>query len=766
MNHPVAPILPPATAPVQPVYVPYERPEQDADRLAEQLRFWRRSISKHKWSSLALAAAITVLTTLIVYVIEPTYRSTATLMLESNKAKVVSIEEVYSSTSGNREFYQTQAEILKSEELARRIVVKMRLVDHPAMDPRKKEEAGFSFKKLIPAAWLADDDAAQITPEKLQASVIATFKRQLTVELVRNSQLIRISYEHPDKEFAAKAANWVAEGFIEADMDARLAMTQKAGAWLTDRLTGLRKRLEESERALQLFRERERIIDAKGVAQSGASKQLEQLSEGLVSSRQKRAEAEAAYQQVQSAQKSKIDIESIPAIQKNSIYIQLKGAESAAESRQADAAKKYGPDHPKRQTADAELRAAKENTKRQIDTIVTSITKEYELARAQENAVERALAQSKGDILGMNRKEYELGVLEREVASNKSLYEMFTSRMKETNVAGDLQSPIARVVDPAVVSGGAYSPKKFRIIGIAAVVGLILGIMLALILEYLDNTIKNSEDVDTKLGQAMLGQLPRIKGKLESGDLQIAFIKDKDPGFSEEIRSIRTGVLLSSIDAPHKVLLITSSVPGEGKTSVATNIALALGQVRKVCLIDADMRRPTVAKVLGVDTTSKGLSNLVSGSDPTSECLHFNKELGIHIIPSGVVPPNPLELLSSVRFAEAMKWLEEQFDVVVIDSPPLQLVSDPLLLSQFAHSVIYVVKADATPYQVALGGLERLRDVKAHVLGIIINQIDREKADRYYGYGKYSAYGYGKKYGARRGYANYAPYAGYSSKKA
>jgi len=752
MNHPASPVLPVVAAPVQPLYVPIDRPEQDADRLAEQLRFWRRSISKHKWSALGLATAIALLTTLIVFVIQPTYRSTATLMLESNKSKVVSIEEVYSSMSSNREYYQTQAEILKSEELARRIVVKMKLVDHPVMDPRQHQDSGLSFRKLLPASWLGEEESW--SPERLQAAVIARFKKELTIELVRNSQLIKISYESHDKEFAANAANWVADGFIEADMDARLAMTQKAGSWLTERLTGLRKKLEESERALQQFRERERIIDAKGVAQSGASKQLEQLSEGLVSARQKRAEAEAAYQQVQGALKSKVDLESIPAIQKSPIYIQLKSVESAAESRLADAAKKYGPDHPKRQTADAELRAARENTHRQVDTITTSITKEYELARAQETAVERALAQSKGDILGMNRKEYELGILEREVASNKSLYEMFTTRMKETNVAGDLQSPIARVVDPAVVSRAAYSPKKLRIIGIAAVVGLILGVMLALLLEYLDNTIKSAEDVDTKLRESLLGQLPRIKGKIETGDLQIAFIKDKDPGFSEAIRSIRTGVMLSSIDAPHKVLLVTSSIPGEGKTSVATNMALALGQVRKVCLIDADMRRPTVAKVLGVDTSSKGLSNLVSGSDPTSECLHFNKELGIHIIPSGVVPPNPLELLSSIRFAEAMKWLEESFDVIIIDSPPLQLVSDPLILSQFAHSVVYVVKADSTPYQVVLGGLERLRDAKAHVLGIVINQIDREKADRYYGYGKYSAYGYGKRYSYSSGYSS------------
>lgn len=754
MNHPAAPIVPVVASPAQTVYVPIDRPQQDADRLAEQLRFWRRSISKHKWSALGLAAAISLLTTLIVFVIQPTYRATATLMLESNKSKVVGIEEVYSSMSSSREYYQTQAEILKTEELARRIVAKMKLVDNPALDPRQQQDSGLSLKKLLPASWLGENDADKFSPEKLQAVVIDRFRNGLTIELVRNSQLIKISYDSHDKEFAASAANWVADGFIEADMDARLAMTQKAGAWLTERLTGLRKKLEESERTLQQFRERERIIDAKGVAQSGASKQLEQLAGGLVAARQKKAEAEAAYLQVQSAQKSNLDIESIPAIQKSTIYIDLKKVESAAESKLADAAKRYGPDHPKRQSAEAEYRAARENTRKQVDTIVTSITKEYELARAQESSVDRALAQSKGDILGMNRKEYELGILEREVTSNKNLYEMFTNRMKETNVAGDLQSPIARVVDPAVIGNSAYSPKKLRIIGIAAVVGLILGIMLALLLEYLDNTIKSAEDVDIKLRESLLGQLPRIQGKVESGDLQIAFIKDKDPGFSEAIRSIRTGVMLSSIDAPHKVLLVTSSIPGEGKTSVATNMALALGQVRKVCLIDADMRRPTVAKVLGVDTSSKGLSNLVSGSDPTSECLHFNKELGIHIIPSGIVPPNPLELLSSVRFAEAMKWLEESFDVIIIDSPPLQMVSDPLILSQFAHSVVYVVKADSTPYQVVLGGLERMREAKAHILGIVINQIDREQADRYYGYGKYSAYGYGKRYSYSSGYSS------------
>ena len=725
------------------VYRPFDRRDDDADLLSEQLRDFSRSVLKHKWSIFGLAVAVSLLASLFASTIQPIYRSTATLMMEPSKRKLVGIEEIYGSMSDSTEFYRTQAEILRSGELARRIVEKGKLTEHPALDPRQHKDTGFSLAKLLPEAWMGEHVAPEIPRTAVQSAVVARFKGELSVELVSNTQLIKVSYDSPDREFAAYAANLAANGFIEADLDARLAMTQKAGAWLTEQLTELRKKLEISERALQQFRERERIVYAKGVAQSGASTQLEQLAGGLVSARQKRAEAEAAYTQVQTAQKAGVDIESIPTVLRNPQFAQMKSVESVAESKFADSAKRYGPDHPKRQSAEADYKTARDNTKRQLETIVTSITKEYELARAQETAVAGALAQSKGDILELNRKEYELGVLEREVASNKSLYEVFTTRMKETNVAGDVQSPIARVVDPAIVSGGPIKPDRTRLVGVACLVALMFGVALALLVEYLDNTIKGADDVIKRLRQPLLGQLPKLKGKLESGDIQIAFTQSKDTEFSEAIRSIRTGVLLSSFDAPHKVLLVTSSLNGEGKTSLATNIALALGQVRKVCLVDADMRRPSVANVLGVDTLSKGLSNLVSGSDPISECIHFDETLGIHIVPSGIVPPNPLELLSSIRFANAVASLESEFDIVVIDSPPLQMVSDPLVLSQFANSVIYVVMADATPYRAVLEGLDRLQNAGAHVLGIVINQVDAGKAERYYGYGNYANSGAG-----------------------
>ena len=207
------------------------------------------------------------------------------------------------------------------------------------------------------------------------------------------------------------------------------------------------------------------------------------------------------------------------------------------------------------------------------------------------------------------------------------------------------------------------------------------------------------------------------------------------------MRTLRTGILMSALDTPHKVVMVTSSVPEEGKTSVAMNIAFSLAQVKRTCLIDADMRRPTVAKILGLDNNSPGLSQLVAGTEPPAHCIYEYEQSKLHFIPAGTVPPNPLELLSSKRFSDVLKKLEESFEVIIIDTPPVQLVSDAVIIAGVANALVYVVRADSTPYQVAKGGIELVKKGKAHLLGVVLNQLDVEKAERYYGYGKYISYG-------------------------
>lgn len=734
-------------------------PAPQQEETLDIVEYWR-AIAKRRWSILGLALLVAVLATLVVYAMQPSYRGTATLLIEQGKNKVVSIEEVYSQGMIQREYYQTQVEILKSDELARKVIEKLKLTTHPDYDPRQAEPG---FVSRILGSVLHDEKGAP-TEEAVLQSVMRKFKANLQVQLIRNSQLAQISFTSYDRELAAKVPNTMADLFIESDLEARVAMTQKATEWLRERMGELRTKVDAAEKNLQDYRDREHIVDAKGVAMSGASRQLEELTKSLVDSRAKRAEAEAAYNLVQQihAGRSKATYDSIPAVIRNPLVQRMKEMEGEAERRLNEAGKRYGPEHPAMIKARAELDAARENTRRQIEIVVASISKEYEVARANEVAVERALGQTKGDIQGLNRKEFQLGILEREVQQNRNLYDMFVNRLKETSAAGDLQSTVARVVDPAIMPLVPYAPKKAQIVGISTAVALVLAAMLALLLDRLNNTLNSTSGVEQRLGVPALGVLQLIKGLTGAGKKkgfisELAFFNDSQSAFSEAVRTIRTSVLMSSLDSPKKIVVVTSSVPEEGKTTVSYNLACALGQVKKVLLIDADMRRPKIAKLIGRDSRAPGLADLVAGQAQISQCVFHHEQAGIHVLPAGTVPPNPLELISSKRFEEVVMKLKEAFDIVIFDSAPLQLVSDSIVLSSYASAVIYVVKADSTPYQVAQNGLKRLRRVDAPILGVVLNQLDLERAEKYYGeysgyrsykgYKKYGYKGYGKTYG-------------------
>jgi capsular exopolysaccharide synthesis family protein len=288
--------------------------------------------------------------------------------------------------------------------------------------------------------------------------------------------------------------------------------------------------------------------------------------------------------------------------------------------------------------------------------------------------------------------------------------------------------------------------------------------LLALLLDRLTNTLNSTSEVERRLNVPALGVLQKIKGFAKKGFVsELAFFNDTQSTFAEAVRTVRTSILMSALDEPHKVVVITSSVPEEGKTTLSFNLACALGQVKKVLLIDGDLRRPKIGKLVGRNVRQPGLADLVAGQAQVSQCVFFDERSGIHILSSGTVPPNPLELLSSKRFEDVVTKLKEAFDIVIVDSAPLQLVSDAQILSQFASSVIYIVKADSTPYQVALNGLKKLRRVNAPILGVVLNQLDLERAEKYYNeysgyrsYRGYKKYGYGKGYGKAYGHVEKA----------
>ena len=337
---------------------------------------------------------------------------------------------------------------------------------------------------------------------------------------------------------------------------------------------------------------------------------------------------------------------------------------------------------------------------------------------------------------------YELSQLQREVSTNKQLYDLFFQRFQETNQT-DFAAANARFVDFAERPYIPVKPKKVLIVGLAGVLSVIVGVLLAFLRSALDNTIRVAEELEEKLEQSVLGVVPFEK-KLDPGvEVAKLYFDKKHNTFAEAIRSLRTSVVLSGLEKPHKITVVTSSVLGEGKTTVSSNLALALGQMEKVILIDADMRRPSLATEYGMPRGTKGLSELVAGTGTAEECIQHLPELGIDLITAGAVPPNPLDLLSSKRFGELLHKLGEKYDRIVIDSAPTQAVSDSLVLSTKADALIYVVKSDSTPANVAKNGLQRLARVGAPIIGAVLNQFDADAAQKYgyYGYG-YSRYGY------------------------
>jgi polysaccharide biosynthesis transport protein len=717
--------------------------DEDEINLGEYLHI----LSTHKWSIIGFAIVMTLLTTLVVFSIEPVYEATATILIESEEENVVSIEEVYGIPGANDEYFETQNQILQSRNIAEKVIDVLKIPTHPEFDPEQQEP---SLREKI-MSWLPIDlfEEDEVVPDyAIRNSMVGKFRDQLNVSPIRNSQLINITFESIDAELTATVPNTLAKIYISSDLEGRLAMTHKATGSITEQLDELKKNLEASEKALQAFREKEKLIDIEGV-DSLAAKELDELTVELVQARRNRTEVETAYRQVTALKGKPIEAyESIPAVLKDKGLQNAKQFKAEAARKVSELEKRYGPKHPKMIAAIDELATANKSVKAQIINVVDSLKKEYEVARAKEGHLSGAMSRTKRDVGEINRKESQLIALERDVEANKNIYETFLSRYKETSAVSELQPLNARVVDPAVIPSKPAKPKKGLIILIALVLSFIIATMIAFLIEALDNTMGHAQDVEAKLHQSVLGILPKLSIWLNKDVKVLRYYTDNNQTpFAENIRTIRSGILLSGLDEKQKVVLVTSSIPGEGKSMTAVNLALSLGQMGKVLLIDCDLRRPSIREVFGLDSKDIGLSHFILGSHTLQQAVHVFEKEHLSVMPAGSVPPNPLEMLSSERFAKALEALKAKYDHIVIDSAPAVAVSDAIVMSQLVNQVIYLIKADETPHQLAREGISRLQKVNAPLVGVVLNQVSPPKKTGRYGHyhGQYYGYyGYGK----------------------
>ena len=726
--------------------------QADDDQI-DLLRLWQ-TVWLRKWSIIALTLVVAMVTVLIVLSLTPIYRATATMLIGLKQPNVVSIEKIYGLEGSGNEYLQTQLELFKTRSLAERVVKELNLTTHPEFDPRQAKAPlldvkgwlkGIDVHKLIPGDFPQDLEVeAGTIEEEIFDSVVKDFMERITIEPQGRSQLIRVQVDMADPRMAANAANRLAQGFIESQLEASMDISATASSWMTSRLGELRIKLKAAETKLQAFREKENLVDVDGVATISAA-ELAATSNRMVDARSNRAEAESLYQQVQSMKSGGWrQLATVSAVLGDPLIQQFKTNEAAAKSKVDELSKRYGARHPTLESAQTELAAAEASLRGQVEQVVAAIERNYRLAVANEGSLRSSVNENRAQIQNISRKEFQLREYQREVDSNRALYDTFLTRLKETAATSDLESVNAIIVDKAAVPDTSIKPNKKLIVVLATFLAALVGVGLSILLEMLNNTFKEPSDVENKLNLPVLGILPLIKNK-QRKEIVHLFDSDTDQAFSESIRTIRTSMVLAGLNKGHKVIVITSPLPGEGKSVIASNLAIALGHVEKVLLIDADMRRPTLAKNFDFTVGTPGLANVIAGTASLKESIR--QVSGIDMLSAGAVPPNPLELLSSERFATLIERLKTVYDRIVIDSPPTQAVSDALMLGTKADSLIYVIKSEDTAISLAVKGVGQLLQNNVPITGVVLNQVDMQKAAKHgYNYGGYyDYYGYSGK---------------------
>ena len=724
----------------------------DADEDIIDLSHYFRVINQSKWRILSLALIVTFLVALIVLSLTPVYKATSSLLIESEETNIVSIEQVYGLDASKKEYFETQYEILKSRYIAEKVVNKLALDSHPVFIEKLEESNTSAFdgiKSTVKSLLtflpqkarepLSEDEQAQLRKELL----ITLFSENLTISPVPNTQVVKIAYTSESPRLAAEVANAVAEVYIESYLEAKFDMTSKATSWLNDSLAGLRNKLEVSEKKLAEFYQREQLVNLDGVV-GLASEELQGLSEQLLQAENRLKQSEIIFEQVQNFNGDPAELASMPAVQNHPSIQNVKEAELKAQSNVSELSKVYGPKHLKMISAQAELASVKQTLDNQVASLISGITSEYRQAQSQVNRLRVAVASAKDEYRKLTTLESKRRVLQREVDTNQQLYDSFFTRLQETSEVEGFESANARVLDRATLPVEPFKPKKSLILIATLVMSAGFGVFIALVLDFLNSGIRSVEDVERKLGQRMMGLIPWQPHR-KKDDLPLReFFDTSNHVFSEAIRTLRTSIQLLDLTGDKKVVMVTSSVPKEGKTTVSINLAFAMGQIGKTLLIDTDLRKPAIAKRFGMPGFQPGIANLVAGTHSLDECLCNDVASNIDVITAGSATPNPQELLMSDNFKKVINNLREQYEHIIIDTAPIQAVSDAIIVSESADMLFHVVKADATNEKIVSSGLERFMRVGKRIDGVILNQVDVKKAGNGYAYtGYYDKYGYG-----------------------
>jgi len=722
----------------QPRFVPFDLSPREP-HLYDYLLILR----KHQWLILSFLLAVVTIVSIATFRMQPVYSTTARIEIDRENSNVLPFQgaDSFDYMMDTDNYIETESKILTSETLALQTIRSTGLASHA------EYSSGEGPSEAIASGSLANHKRP---PE------LATFLGSLSVRRVPNSRLLDVTFESTDAQLAARVVNAHIENFKEDNFRSRYQAIAQASSWLSDQLDDLKLKVQHSEDARIEYERKNQIwqLDDK---QNISTQRLSDINKELTDAQSERMKRQALYEFAKSG-----NADSVPELRSDMVLQDLFKKRGDLNSQASDALAQYGPNFPKVQRLQGQLKEIDQLISDEKKSIIDQMGNDYNEARQRETLLTQALDQQKIEASQMSERLVEYNILKREAEANKTLYDGMLTKLKEANIAGALKSSNIRVVDPAMIPSTPTRPAKTRNVALAIIVGLVGGIGLALLREYLDNTVKTPDDIETLSRLPSLAVVPAfsesngngrrglLKGVSSNGyDKRIELVAQHLPKsqMSEAFRALRTALLLSQPDHPPQVILVTSALPREGKTTAAANLAVTLAQLGdSTLLIDADLRKPGVGRLLNMtDGKYAGLSSYLAGvSSLDLVTVPHHSIPNLAAIPTGPLPPNPADLLSSHKLADAIAELRGKFKFIVIDSPPIMAATDAVILSVQVDGVLLVVRSGETPKEAFTRTRDLLVSVKCRLLGVVLNAVDSSAPDYYYSYRYYPySYGYG-----------------------
>ncbi|HEV2397042.1 MAG TPA: polysaccharide biosynthesis tyrosine autokinase [Candidatus Sulfotelmatobacter sp.] len=713
-----------------------------------------RILIKRKW--IVVACLITIFSVVAIASLKttPVYEAGGTIAINKPDTTL----NFQNSTTFSLDYFDpteldTEVKILQSDLLAMQVIRELNL-------DRRTEISGQAPPPPSSSLDLSPDPL-QTDPARASA-MIGGFKGNLRVTLSPNTRIIEVHYRSPDPQMAANVVNTLMQTYVENNFKARFESTMQASDWLSKQLVDLQMKVETSQEKLVRYQKEHEILGT-DEKQNITMEKLDELNKELTSAESERMDKEALYRLVESGDPDAIassasSIEEQAGAQSSSSLLgTLRAKQADLKIQAADLNTQFGPSYPKLTQLNNQLKEIDTQIQAEMKKIVGKIRGQYTAALQRENMLRAALDQQKQEANKLNESAIEYTLLKRDVDTNRQLYEGLLQKLKEAGVSAGLKSNNFRIIDSARPPTGPIEPNIPRNLLFAAVLGLATGVGLAFLLEGIDNTVRTTEQAQLISGVASLGMIPLGSKSAREGPnpkrLVLATSKEAvelvtqvrpQSQMAESYRALRTSLLLSNLGAPPKVIMVTSALPQEGKTTTSINTAVVLAQKGvRVLLIDADLRRPSIHKTLGMGPHS-GLSNVLTGSTTVEQAVTHTPILpNLFVLPAGTPPPNPAELLASVNMRDLLNKLRDEYDHIVIDTPPSLSVTDAVVLSPRADAVVLVIRSGQTTKQALRRSRDVLMQVNAKVIGVLLNAVDLSSPDYYYYYeyqGKYARY--------------------------